>query len=77
MNLRQRKSPEMNYTAERRESSIAADKKKKKKKKEKKSGLRARDKEIPFVRTGHSALFQRNQLTEQVGLWVNREIMLP
>lgn len=47
------------------------------KKGEKKSGLRARDKEIPFVRTGNSALFQHNQLTEQVGPWVNREIMLP
>lgn len=57
----------MNYTAEWRESSIAADKKKK--------PSQTRDKEIPFVRNGHSALFQRNQLTEQVGLWVSAEIM--
>lgn len=59
----------MNYTAEWRESSIAADKKKK-------QPSQTRDKEIPFVRNGHSALFQRNQLTEQVGLWVSTEIML-
>lgn len=35
-----------------------------------------RDKEIPFVGNSHSALFKHNQLTEQVGLWVNREIKL-
>ncbi len=34
-----------------------------------------RDKEIPFVRNDHSALFQRNPLTEWVSLWVSREIM--
>lgn len=34
------------------------------------------DKKIPFVGNSHSAPLQRNQLTEQVSLWVNREIML-
>lgn len=44
--------------------------------KKNKKTSQTRDKEIPFVRNSHSALFQRNQLTEQVGLWVSTEIML-
>lgn len=55
MNLRQRKSPEMNYTAERRESSIAADKKKEEEEEKKKvvSGPEIRKSHLSGLATQH------------------------